>query len=319
MAQPVPADLAPDPRFLFAGTASAAAGGDSTDSSSAPASTLRYSSEACTFALARLERKLAQMLVGMEVARGVQAEIGAAQQLIHGAAPNGLVELVHGGAVAAGLQHAHLFAREAGGHQRAVRGHDELHARQRLGQRGQHDPLPLRMQVQVDLIHQHDALGFVQALARCRAQADVVEQVGDPADEGAVTVGQRTERHLVPLHLEQEVEAGFRFLRLGQKAAFLGQQLVDQRGDLLGPARVALLVGRQPERQRHQRRALLEQAGHALVARPTALAAGAHVHRARSLDASRGAIAEHKELRQAALEQGIPEYQRQVLLSPVQR
>ena len=84
-------------------------------------------------------------------------------------------------------------------------GEDELHLRQGLGHRPDDLHLPLRVQVQIDLVHQDDATVFDQLLARKGNRSTLVQQVGNPADERPISVRQRLEGNRQLTTIEQVV------------------------------------------------------------------------------------------------------------------
>jgi hypothetical protein len=98
--------------------------------------------------------------------------------------------------------------------QRAVRGGDELHVREPAGEKRHQLPLPLRVQVQVDFVYQHDGR-FVQRVRAVRVSLrHAVREVRDPRDERLVAVPELAQRHPTvgrfKLHARLRVRPGAR-------------------------------------------------------------------------------------------------------------
>jgi hypothetical protein len=82
---------------------------------------------------------------------------------------------------------------------------DELDVRQRARQRLHDHALPFGVEVQVYLVNEDDAIVVDELRPARRAHVDVVKQVSDPADVGAVTVRERAELGGHAVDLEQTV------------------------------------------------------------------------------------------------------------------
>ena len=82
-------------------------------------------------------------------------------------------------------------------------GEDELQLRESTRQRGNHVALPFRVQVQVDLVDEHDAGQLIEGHARGGNVDQVPDEVAGPADEGLVPVRESRERRRATLEIEQ--------------------------------------------------------------------------------------------------------------------
>jgi hypothetical protein len=84
-----------------------------------------------------------------------------------------------------------------------VRRHDELQVRQLSRERGQNDHLPFRVQVEIDFVDHDDSPVFGQLLAGRTGSGNVIQQIGDPSDQGAIAIRQRREGNGKPLTLKE--------------------------------------------------------------------------------------------------------------------
>ena len=118
------------------------------------------------------------------------------------------------------------------------------------------------MEMEVDFVNHDDALVLDELLARWARFTNVVEEVPQPAQKGAIAVGQSGKRHQDALLLVKVFTFGI--LSAGELPATLGDQPVDELFYLdIPPAQAAaFLVARQPGIERAEREILLEETHH---------------------------------------------------------
>src|SRR4051794_33679065 len=84
-----------------------------------------------------------------------------------------------------------------------MRREDKLQIRQGLRQSRNNGSLPLRMNMKVDLVHEHDTTIVHQLFARRASHAHVIEKVTNPSNESLVAVRQGAKRYFCFLYFEE--------------------------------------------------------------------------------------------------------------------
>ena len=170
-----------------------------------------------------------------------------------------------------GFEQAKILGVERARDDRAVGREHELQAREGTREGRNHDALPSRMQVQTDLVDEHDAAAVRGVVLVSQTRAQMVEEVAEQADVAAIAVRERREADLHAATLEQVLVP----VEFAGKAGVSGNQPVNELADTpVEPGLVALELW-QPTGHRRERDLLLEQARHALVAERPLLAAPA--------------------------------------------
>ncbi len=169
-----------------------------------------------------------------------------------------------------------------------------------VGSTRQHDELPLRMQVQIDLVNHHEPVQIDQGGSVRATLTHVVEEVPNPPDVGTESVRQCAERNIEPAVTERVIPIE----HSASKARVLRQQLVSQRFDFVVPLAVGYLKRQQPCLEGHQRRLLLEEAGDPVVTKMPNAPTEARIHLAGILDGAGDAVADKKKAADSSLYMG---------------
>src|SRR5690606_15090375 len=122
---------------------------------------------------------------------------------------------------------ADVFGVDGARDNRAMAGEHELQLGQGPGQSRNHDALPGRMQVQTDLVDQHDPAALERIVVVLEPSAQVIKEVAEQADVAAVAIGERGEADFDAAALEQI----FVTVELTREAGVSGDQLVEEFAD----------------------------------------------------------------------------------------